>query len=155
MFRFWRRFRSRYRCIFKFDTGTGLRRIDPLIVCQRLSLDPDYIPQHLADAESGEPIPQAIVAAAACRAFHVTPYDDLNETGLTTAERIDLMISFDNYLLALKKSIRPSPTLPQPTGAIHGGSSGPTTNGSSDFGQTATGKQSATPSQFGLGPSPH
>lgn len=149
MLRFWRRFRGRYRRIFKFDSGAGLRRIDPLIVCQRLALDEHYRGDHLAGAEVGDPVAQAITAGAACRAFGVTAYDDQTETGLTTAERIDLMISFDNYLLALKKNIKPSPTLPRPMGATQRPSNGKTTNGSSGYGPTATAKQSEQPSLSG------
>lgn len=97
-------FWNRRRLLFRFHDGRRVRGIDPVEVLTRLADHEDYLPRHLSDAVNGDRESQQIVAKAACEAFGVKPYDG-KRTGLTVAERLHLMLTFDAWTIVVKKNI--------------------------------------------------
>lgn len=109
LFQRWRIKReSNLRLIFCFDDGAGnLRRIDPIVACNQLAEDPEYLPRHVDEARLGDRQSLAICGNAANRAFGVCDVAD-GPAGMTLADRLALMIRFNDYLWALKKNTRRS-----------------------------------------------
>ena len=154
MFRWYRRFKNRKRGLFRFEDGRQLRAADPLEIAQRMAVHPRYKPMHLSGAERGHRVDQKIVARAAVDIFDVEQWDDRKQIGMTQAELISLMISFDNYLLALKKNTRRSPTSPASTAATPQPSTPPTMSDSSHSGPLDSDPPSDKQREPGLASSP-
>lgn len=100
----------RHRAIFRYRDGHKIRSIDPIAVALALHAHPKFLPTHLAEAAGGDAEAMKTVAKTACDVFGVVPFD--GQSGLTIAELIELMLSFDVYCLALKKNTGISPTRP-------------------------------------------
>lgn len=102
------RIAERKRRIFRFSDGHRITAVDPIEIAIGLSEHKTYLPEYLKGAVDGDKESQRIVAQAACDVFGVLPFD--NGQGLTVAERIELMVLFDLYLLTVKKNIAASQT---------------------------------------------
>ena len=139
--RLWRR----RRLIFRFNDGTRVRSIDPIEAAMALHDHTRYLPQHLAGATEGDREAQQIAAAAACDVFGVRPLSEDGGSGLTVSERIELLMAFDLYLLALKKNTAPPPTRRSSTASTPQPSPEPTTSSTSASGSTATERPSEPP----------
>lgn len=133
---------NRRRKIFRFNDGRRVRSIDPIEAAIGLSEHKTYLPEHLEDARFGDVEALGQVATAACDVFGVQPLSVNGKTGLTVAERLELMLAFDLYLLALKKNTARSLTPASSTESTSTDSSEPTTSDTSDSGAT----ESAVPS---------
>lgn len=108
--------------IFAFYDGSNWRTIDPLAVVIALREHPTYNDaRHFRESYDSDPTIRdpAIqkMAAAACDAFGVKPYDSETRTGLTLMERVGLVRSFAMYLEAVKKNIETSATAQPSTAA--------------------------------------
>lgn len=125
------------RLIFRFNNGSKIVAVDPISIAIAIHEHPQFLPRHLREAADGDREAQTIVANAACDVFDVTRFDGY-KTGLTVAERIELMMAFDTYLHALKKNTVHSLTLPINTASTSPTSSAPTTNDTSGCGSTVT-----------------
>jgi hypothetical protein len=130
-------FHSRRRLIFRFNDGSRIRGVDPIETSVALHNHESYLPRHLKEAASGEREAQRIVAQTACDVFGVSRFDGY-KTGMTVAERIELMFAFDTYIEVLKKNIGLSPMLPTSTESTSQTSSDPTTNDTLGSTSTAT-----------------
>lgn len=122
---------SRRRSIFRYYDGSKTRAIDPIAVAIALHEHPKFTFRHLQEAAAGDQEAMLIVAATACDVFGVTPLAADGKSGLTIPERLELMLVFDVYCLALKKNIAPSPIPPTSTVSTSPKSSEPITNDTS------------------------
>lgn len=127
---------NKRRLIFRFNDGRRIRRVDPVEIAIALHEHPEYLPEHLKEASSGSPDAQRTVAKAACDVFGVEPLSE--NRGLTVNERIELVMAFDLYLLALKKNTVVSPISRDSTASTSADLSEPTTNDTSVSGSTAS-----------------
>jgi len=114
------RAREKSRAIFRYWDGKKERAIDPIVVFNRLDDDPVFVMERharLIESKNEKEAREAIdvTAAAVCRAFQVSDYNEKAKEGLTVTERIDLLTEFLLYADTLKKNINTTPTLPQPT----------------------------------------
>lgn len=91
------------RQIFRFNDGSRVRAVDPIAIAVALKEHKEFLPRHLTGAVNGDPESRKKVADAACDVFGVVPFDGL-KTGLTVAERIELMLAFDLWMLTVKKN---------------------------------------------------
>jgi hypothetical protein len=135
--RIWRK----RRLIFRFHDGHKIRSIDPVEVVVGLHGHSSYLHRHLGEAANGDADAQRTVAQAACDVFGVHPFDSTSQTGLTVAERIELVMAFDLYMWKLKKNTGRLRTPPQSTASTSPASSEPITNDTSDSGSTETDPQ--------------
>lgn len=124
------RLRARRRLIFRFWDGSQIRGADPVIVATRLHEHTSYLHQHLFDTAQGDTEALAIVASAACDAFDVSELRSDGKAGLTRSELYELMVAFDQYMLALKKNTATSPISQASTDATSTPSSEATTSDS-------------------------
>lgn len=124
----------RRRLIFKFWDGAKVRGIDPVEAAIGLHSHPQFLHRHLSEAAKGDSEAQKLVAATACDVFGVRSFNPQTQTGLTVAERIELVMSFDIYLIDLKKNTVRSRTVPSSTESMSVNSPEPTTNATSDSG---------------------
>lgn len=124
------RIRAKRRRIFRFWDGTRIRGADPIVVAIRLHDHKQFLPSHLTDAARGDSDALAIVAIAACGAFGVSELSSDGKSGLTRSELYELMLAFDQYMMAVKKNIAISPTSRSSTAATSPPSSEPTTTDS-------------------------
>lgn len=145
---------NRRRKIFRFHDGRRVRCADPIEVAIGLAEHPTFMPDHLEDARWGNEDALEKVATAACDVFGVSPLSTDGKSGLTVGERLELMLAFDLYLLALKKNIGRSPTRPPYTVSTSPVSSGKTTSDTSGSGQTESVAPSAPPTSPGSESSP-
>ena len=125
---------NRRRSIFRFRDGAKIRSIDPIAVAIALHEHPKFIFRHLQEAAAGEQEAMQIVADTACDVFGVSPLAADGKSGLTIPERLELMLAFDVYCLALKKNTAPSPTPPTSTVSTSPKSSEPITSDMSESG---------------------
>lgn len=125
------------RLIFRFNNGSKVVAVDPISIAIAIHEHPQFLPRHLREAADGDREAQTIVARAACDVFGVTRFDGY-KTGLTVAERIELMMAFDTYLHALKKNTVHSLTQPISTAQTSPTSSAPTMSDTSDCGSIDT-----------------
>jgi hypothetical protein len=95
---------KRRRLIFRFHDGRRIRAIDPVEVAIALHSHPVFLYRHLSEAADGDFEAQRIVAQTACDVFGVSSVAEDEHYGLTVAERIELVMSFDLYLMELKKN---------------------------------------------------
>ena len=65
-----------------------------------------FLHRHIADAAKGDTEAQGILAATACDVINVKPLSIDGKSGLTVAERMELIMAFDLYLQALKKNTK-------------------------------------------------
>lgn len=131
---FWRQ----RRLIFRFNDGSKIVAVDPISIAIAIHEHPKFLPRHLREAADGDRESQAIVANAARDVFGVTRFDGY-KTGLTVAERIELMMAFDTYLNALKKNTGHSLTSPISTASMSPSLNTPIMSDTSDCGSTGTG----------------
>lgn len=117
---------SRRRKIFRFWDGHRTRAVDPVSAAIALKEHPSFLRRHLREAMEGDIEAQKIVAATACDVFDAKPLDAKGR-GLSTAERIELVMGFDLYLSALKKNSRSSVIPPSSTELTSPASAEPTT----------------------------
>lgn len=122
---------SRRRSIFRFHDGAKTRAIDPIAVAIALHEHPRFTFRHLQEAAAGDQEAMLTVAATACDVFGVTPLAADGKSGLTVAERLELMLTFDVFCLALKKNTAPLPIPPSSTESTSPGSSEPITSDTS------------------------
>lgn len=116
------------RGIFKFHDGKQVRAVDPIQVIQKLRDHPTYNPsKHHVLIDHGDTKALEITCDAICVAFDVTRFD--GKTGLTVAELMALLITFNDYLEFVKKNIKRGPILPSILESTS--SQSPTTNDSS------------------------
>jgi hypothetical protein len=127
---------NRRRLIFRFYNGSKVVAVDPITIATALHEHKEYLPKHLEDAAKGDVEAQRIVANTACEVFGVSRFDGY-KSGMTVAERIDLMFKFDTYLLALKKNINPLLIPRSFTGLTSDDYKSPTTSVTSDCGPIA------------------
>lgn len=127
---------NRRRLIFRFYNGSKVVAVDPITIATELHEHKEYLPKYLEDAAKGDVEAQRIVANTACEVFGVTRFDGY-KSGMTVAERIDLMFKFDTYLLALKKNINPLLIPQTSTASTSQGFKQPTTSDMSDCGPIA------------------
>src|SRR5690606_11840541 len=97
----------------------------------------------------GDKEAQQIVAKVATDVFGVHSLDATGKSGLTVAERIELVMAFDLYLMQLKKNIGRSRTRRKPSASMPPKSNEPTTKNTSDSGCTESVPQSETPTHTG------
>lgn len=97
-------FNRRRRGLFRFHDGQRYRYVDPLFVSQSLAADPEYLPRHLGDARKGDREAIGICSRAASRAFGLRDFD--GKRGTTLADRIEILLSFEIWVAALKKNMR-------------------------------------------------
>lgn len=96
--------RERKRQIFTFWDGNRLRRIDPMVVWEKLVEHPTFVEErHVTAALRGEPEAVRIVVATVCDVFGVREWSE-GRGGLLRNECFDLLSSFYDYLDALKKN---------------------------------------------------
>jgi hypothetical protein len=126
---------NRRRLIFRFNDGAKVVAVDPIAIAIAIHEHPKYLPRHLNEAADGDREAQAIVADAACDVFKVSRFDGY-KSGLTVAERIELMMAFDVYLHVLKKNIASSQIPPINMASTSHCSSASTTSVTSDCGST-------------------
>lgn len=91
------------RQIFEFQTRTGTKYCDPLLVAMALHTDEHYAPEHLQKAKQHDPLALEIVANAASRAFQVPRLNGENGDGCTVAELVGLVDAFDLWCYQLQK----------------------------------------------------
>ncbi len=134
----WLRNRSwnKRRLLFRFHDGRRTRSVDPVEIAMALHSHDVFLYQHLIDAADGDVDSQKVVAQTACDVFGVHPLDSDHRIGLTIAERIELVMAFDLYLMSLKKSIDPTLTPPSFTESTSKESESATTSATSDSGST-------------------
>lgn len=145
---------NRRRKIFRFNDGRKIRSADPIEVSIALAEHAKFLPEHLEDARWGDVESLEIVATTACDVFGVQPLSADGKSGLTVGERLELLLAFDLYLMALKKNIGRSPTPRSSTESISPGSSGKTTSDTSGSGQTAPEPSSDPPKSTDSASSP-
>lgn len=116
--------------IFRYHDGSRVRSADPIVLASLLHEHDEYLYRHLGEAADGDSDSIDIVARAVCDVFGVQPL--AGKTGLTVAERIELMMAFDLYLIELKKNTGRFPTSPDFTESTSPPSPAPTTSDSSD-----------------------
>lgn len=113
LFNWWRARRQKKRTdIFWFYDGERRRGADPIRVLQELALHPEFNPQSTpGEARSPDQRVAAqaskICVAAVHQAFgaHEWRQDAKGRvSGLTAQESMDLLVSFDNWMEALKKN---------------------------------------------------
>lgn len=121
-----------------------MRGADPIVVAMLLHEDKQYLPEHLKDASRGDTDALLIVANAAQRAFGINPLAKDGKSGLTIAELHELMLTFDQWMMAVKKNIRVSPTARPSSAATSPRSSDSTTSDSSGSGATVGGQPSGS-----------
>ena len=125
---------KRRRLIFQFHDGTRIQAIDPIEVSVAIHDHPEFLHRHLKETTEGDSESQAIAARTACDVFGVSPLDVASGTGLTVTERVELMMAFDLYVIALKKNTRHSPTPPSSMESTSNPSSKATTSDTSPSG---------------------
>lgn len=128
---------NRRRLIFRFNDGAKVVSVDPITIAIAIHEHSKFLPRHMNEAADGDREAQSIVAEAACDVFKVSRFDGY-KSGLTVAERIELMMAFDVYLHTLKKNTVSSPIQPISTASTSQSSNASTTNATSDCGSTGT-----------------
>lgn len=117
----WRRIREREQEIFRFWDGSRERGVDPLVVLRDLNAHPQFKPEfHPSLILNGDPASGAVKEAteitldAVNFAFGVEPWREADGAakGLTVTKRLELLLTFSEYLDALKKNISGTPTSP-------------------------------------------
>ena len=96
------RYRPRGREIFRYRVGKSYRYADPIDIALILADHPTYLPRHLAEARAGDLESIEICGQVACDAFGVTFADNDEKLGLTRAELVKLLMSFDLWKIAIK-----------------------------------------------------
>lgn len=129
---------NKRRLLFRFYDGSKIRSIDPVVAGIALHAHDTFVYRHLHEAANGDAESQLIVAQTASDVFGVAAVDNDGSHGLTISERVELMMAFDLWLMALKKNIARSPTSATYTVLTSHGSSETTTNDSLDSGSTDT-----------------
>lgn len=108
------RLAERQRLIFRYWDGRRIHRGDPLVLYRGLKNHEEFdYDSHLAAHDNGDDDATAVCARAVCDVFGVEPLSD--EGGLTENERLALLKTFTEYVLGLKKSTSPPPTMSTPT----------------------------------------
>ena len=127
---------QRRRLIFRYHDGESQRAADPVEIAIALHGHTEFLYRHLEDAAEGDKDAQQVVARAACDAFGVEPLSPDGSYGLTVAERIELVMAFDLFLMKLKKNTVHSQTLATSMESTSSNSDGKTTNSTLDSGST-------------------
>jgi hypothetical protein len=136
---------NRRRLIFRYHDGVRTRRADPIELAAGLHAHDAYLHSHLSEAVDGDRDAIDIVARTACDVFGVHPLAVDGKSGMTVAERVELMLAFDLYLIELKKNIDPSPTQRIFTESTSVKSPEPAMNNTSDSGSTVDDPPSEPP----------
>lgn len=125
MLNLFRRSRRDKREIFEYWDGQSTRRADPLLLWRNMlssttcSAERD-LPAAFGFGEEGKAVEydaesESRVLALTLELFEITAYSEDNPTGLTIAERLELLTSFLQYMGELKKKHSFSLTLPVPS----------------------------------------
>jgi len=114
----WKWFRQdRNRQIFCYWDGIRLRRIDPLVVWDRLVSHPEFVEDRdVPAAIRGNLEAIRLVVKAVCDAFGCREWAE-STPGLTRTELMDLLAAYYDYCEALKKNIAAPATSSPPTGS--------------------------------------
>ena len=101
--------RLRQRALFQYRDGTRTRYADPAVVWRAILNHPRYDFSAVSKlAGVGQEPEHSQLLEIVADAFRVQRWNEVDRSGLTEWELLELLGQFDRYLEALKKNISPS-----------------------------------------------